>query len=54
MGAQDIYEALSFLQGISKSETYMGYNTLTFRGINPGLFNNKALFMINGHPVDEN
>lgn len=53
-GVLDLYEALSFLPGIVKNETYMGYSVLTFRGVTPGLFNNKALFMINGHPVYEN
>lgn len=53
-GVLDLYEALSFLPGIVKNETYMGYSVLTFRGVTPGLFNNKALFMINGHPAYEN
>ncbi|HIC43348.1 MAG TPA: hypothetical protein EYO73_03375, partial [Sulfurimonas sp.] len=53
MGAINLYEALSFLPGIQLNETYIGYTVLTFRGINPGLYNNKALFMINGHPVHE-
>lgn len=52
-GAQNIYEALSFLPGIVINETYMGYSVVTFRGVIPGLFNNKALFMINGHPSYE-
>lgn len=52
-GALDIYEALSFLPGVVKNETFMGFSVLTFRGVTPGLYNNKALFMINGHPVHE-
>jgi len=53
MGALNLYEALSFLPGIQINETYVGYSVLTFRGVTPGLYNNKALFMINGHPVHE-
>jgi iron complex outermembrane receptor protein len=53
-GVHDIYEALSYLPGIEKNETYIGYSVLTFRGVTPGLYNNKALFMINGHAVSEN
>jgi len=52
-GVQNVYEALSFLPGIVVNETYMGYSVVTFRGVTPGLFNNKALFMINGHPSYE-
>jgi len=53
MGALTLYEAISFLPGVQLNETYTGYTVLTFRGINPGLYNNKALFMINGHPLHE-
>lgn len=53
MGALTLYEALSFLPGIQINETYMGYSVLTFRGVTPGLYNNKVLFMVNGHPVHE-
>jgi len=52
-GVQNVYEALNFLPGIVVNETYMGYSVVTFRGVTPGLFNNKALFMINGHPSYE-
>ncbi len=52
-GVQSVYEALSFLPGIVVNETYMGYSVVTFRGVTPGLFNNKALFMVNGHPSYE-
>ncbi len=53
MGALNLYEALSFVPGIQLNETYFGNTVLTFRGITPGLYNNKALFMVNGHPVHE-
>ena len=53
MGALNLYEALSFLPGIQINESYIGYSVLTFRGVTPGLYNNKALFMVNGHPVHE-
>jgi outer membrane receptor for ferrienterochelin and colicin len=52
-GVKNVYEALSFLPGSVLNETYMGYSVLTFRGINPGLYNNKTLFMIDSHPVYE-
>lgn len=53
-GVQDVYEALSFLPGIEKYESYMGFNVLTIRGVTPGLYNTKTLFMINGHSVSDN
>ena len=53
MGALNLYEAIGFLPGIQINETYMGYTTITFRGVTQGLFNNKVLFMVNGHPVHE-
>lgn len=52
-GVHSVYEALSFLPGITVNESYTGNTIVTFRGVTPGLFNNKALFMINSHPVYE-
>ncbi len=52
-GVQNVYEALGYLPGIVVNESYMGYSVVTFRGVTPGLFNTKALFMINGHPSYE-
>jgi outer membrane receptor for ferrienterochelin and colicins len=52
-GVRDVYEALSHLPGIYINESYMGYTTVNFRGLTQGLYNNKVLFMINGHPVFE-
>ncbi len=52
-GVHTVYEALSFLPGIVINESYVGNTVVTFRGVTPGLFNNKALFMINSHPVYE-
>lgn len=53
LGALNLYEALTFIPGIVLNETYLGNSVLTFRGVTPGLYNNKALFMINGHPLHE-
>ncbi|MDQ7043826.1 MAG: TonB-dependent receptor [Sulfurimonas sp.] len=52
-GALTLYEAISFLPGVQLNESFIGYTVLTFRGITPGLYNNKVLFMINGHPLHE-
>ena len=52
-GVHSVYEALRYVPGISITESYMGYSVATFRGISPGLFNTKALFMVDGHPVHE-
>jgi len=52
-GVTSIHDAISLLPGIVKSETYLGQTTQTFRGVTPGLFNNKSLYLINGHPSYE-
>jgi len=52
-GVHSVYEALSYLPSVTINETYMGYSVVTFRGVTPGLYNTKVLFMINGHPVHE-
>lgn len=52
-GVTSIHDVISFLPGIVKGETYLGQTTQTFRGITPGLFNNKSLYLINGHPSYE-
>ena len=52
-GIISLHDVMSYLPGIAKSETYLGQTTQTFRGINPGIFNNKSLYLINGHPSYE-
>ena len=52
-GIISLHDAISLLPGIVKSETYLGQTTQTFRGVTPGLFNNKSLYLINGHPSYE-
>ena len=54
LGVLNLYEALSFVPGVVINESYVGFSVLTFRGVTPGLYNNKALFLINGHAVNEN
>lgn len=46
-GITSIHDAISLLPGIVKGETYIGQTTQTFRGVTPGLFNNKSLYLIN-------
>lgn len=53
LGVTNIHDALSYLPGVVKSETYLAETTQTFRGVTPGLFNNKSLYLINGHPAYE-
>jgi len=52
-GIINLHDAISLLPGIVKGETYLGQTTQTFRGVTPGLFNNKSLYLINGHPSYE-
>ena len=52
-GIISLHDVMSFMPGVVKGETYIGQTTQTFRGITPGLFNNKALYLINGHPSYE-
>jgi iron complex outermembrane receptor protein len=52
-GIISLHDVLSLLPGIAKNETYLGQTTQTFRGVTPGLFDNKSLYMINGHPSYE-
>jgi len=52
-GIINLHDVMSFMPGIVKNETYLGQTTQTFRGVNPGLFNNKSLYLINGHPSYE-
>jgi len=52
-GIINLHDAFSLLPGIVKNETYLGQTTQTFRGVTPGLFDNKSLYMINGHPSYE-
>jgi|GEM_PF-2748756 len=52
-GIRRLEDALPLLPGVVKSTTYLGQETFTIRGITPGLFNNKSLLLINGHPSYE-
>ena len=53
LGVESLSEALTYLPGVNLSESYFGYATLNFRGIRQVHYNNKVLFMINGHPSFE-
>ena len=52
-GITSLHDVMSYVPGVVKSETYLGQVIQTFRGVNPGLFNNKSLYLINGHPSYE-
>jgi len=52
-GIISLHDAISLLPGIVKNESYIGQTSQTFRGITPGIFNNKSLYLINGHPTYE-
>jgi len=52
-GVISLHDVMSFVPGIVKSETYISQTTQTFRGVTPGIFNNKSLYLINGHPSYE-
>ena len=45
-GITSLHDVMSFVPGIVKSETYLGQTTQTFRGVTPGLFNNKSLYQV--------
>ncbi len=53
MGANNLYEALSFIPGINLTETYYGYSSVEFRGMLQTNYNNKSLLLINDHPLYE-
>jgi len=52
-GVTSLHDVMSYVPGVVKGETYLGQMTQTFRGVTPGLFNNKSLYLINGHPSYE-
>jgi len=52
-GIISLHDVMSLAPGIVKSETYISQTTQTFRGVTPGIFNNKSLYLINGHPSYE-
>ncbi|GAA3911984.1 TonB-dependent receptor [Litoribacillus peritrichatus] len=53
LGANTLYEALSFVPGITLTETYFGYTAINVRGTLQPHHNNKVLVMINDHPTFE-
>lgn len=52
-GVRSVAEALRYVPGVSINESYVGYAITSFRGILPGIFNTKVLFMVDGHSVHE-
>jgi outer membrane cobalamin receptor len=52
-GVDSLYEAISFIPGVELVESYFGYTTLNFRGVQQAHYNNKTLLLINGHPSFE-
>ncbi len=53
LGANTLYEALSFVPGVTLTETYFGYTSINVRGTLQSHYNNKVLIMINDHPTFE-
>jgi len=51
LGADNLYEFLSFLPGIEIMETYYGYTDVQFRGILQTHYNNKSSLLVNGQPL---
>ncbi len=49
MGADNLYDVLRYVPGVSVMETYYGYSSVTFRGIAQTHYNDKSLLLINGH-----
>ena len=50
LGVTNLYEALSFIPGITVIETYFGISSVTFRNNIQDHYNHKSLLLINGHP----
>lgn len=53
LGVQTLYEALEYLSGVVVTESYFGYTMVNIRGVLQYNYNNKVLFLVNGHPVYE-
>ena len=53
MGARTLDDVLKTVAGISIIETYYGYSSVTFRGVQQTHYNNKSLLLLNGHPMYE-
>jgi outer membrane receptor protein involved in Fe transport len=51
LGADNLYEFLSFLPGVEVMETYYGYTDVQFRGILQSHYNNKSSLLVNGQPL---
>jgi outer membrane cobalamin receptor len=51
LGADNLYDFLSFLPGIEIMETYYGYTDVQFRGILQSHYNNKSSLLLNGQPL---
>lgn len=53
MGVSNLYEALSYIPGVTVYETFFGFSSVTFRGNVQTHYNNKSLVLINNHPAHE-
>lgn len=53
LGVSNLYEALSYIPGITVIETYFGISSVIFRNNFQDHYNHKSLLLINGHPFFE-
>ncbi len=53
LGVTNLYEALSYIPGITVIETYFGISSVIFRNTFQDHYNHKSLMLINGHPFFE-
>ncbi|MDD5276296.1 MAG: TonB-dependent receptor [Methylovulum sp.] len=53
MGARNLLDVLRIVPGLGITQSALGAREIEVRGVK-GLFSTKVLFMLNGHPLDDN
>jgi outer membrane cobalamin receptor len=51
MAHETLYDVITTIPGVTVTESYFGYTSVSFRGIKESHYNNRTLLLLNGHAV---
>jgi len=51
MAAETLYDVIKTIPGVTITESYFGYTSVSFRGIKESHYNNRTLLLLNGLPI---
>ncbi|MCK5242670.1 TonB-dependent receptor [bacterium] len=51
MALETLYDIIKTIPGVTITESYFGFTSISFRGVKESHYNNRTLLLLNGHPL---